>query len=123
MRNPQIVWANQPPSRSRCRAILVAAVVVAVASMAPAASAQTPAPAGVPAASAEVATWLTQTSAQCEAAYQRDVRAPFEAGLATLRQSYLAAIVQAMEKAGEARKLDEANAFRQERERFLGARH
>jgi len=87
------------------------------------ASAQTPAPSGVPAASAEVATWLTQTSAQCDAAYQRDVRGPFEAGLATLRQSYLATIVQAMEKAGEARKLDEANAFRLERERFLGAGH
>jgi hypothetical protein len=84
---------------------------------------QTPAPTAPGGAATEVTKWIAQTGAQFDAAYQRDVQAPFEAGLATLRKNYLATVSQAMEAASAARKLDEANQFRAERERFLGAGH
>jgi hypothetical protein len=75
------------------------------------------------AASPEVTKWLTQTSAQFDASYQKDVHAPFEANLAVLRKNYLASVNQAMETATTARKLDEAQLYRAEREKFLGAGH
>lgn len=76
-----------------------------------------------PVASPEVTKWLAQAAAQFDASYQKEVQAPFEANLAVLRKNYLASVNQGMEAASTARKLDEAQLYRAEREKFLGTGH
>jgi Leucine-rich repeat (LRR) protein len=81
------------------------------------APAATPAPAAPPAPPPEPANWLATTSEQMQAAYQREVRAPFESAVAKIRQQYVAVIDASIAAATTAGKRDIVLALRAERQR------
>ncbi|HYR57677.1 MAG TPA: serine/threonine-protein kinase [Chthoniobacteraceae bacterium] len=77
-----------------------------------------PAPAA-PKASADVEKWLAQVDGPYQEEYRRDVAAPFENGVGELRKSYLATLERQIVQASQASKLEEALAWRNERQRFF----
>ena len=75
--------------------------------------AATPAPTPPP----EPASWLASTSEQMQAAYQREVRAPFDSAVAKIRQQLIAVIDASIAAAMTAGKRDLVLALRAERQR------
>ena len=66
----------------------------------------------------EVEKWLADTDAQQQEAFQKQVIKPYEAGVAGLRARYLAALDAGIAKASAAGRLDQALAWRNERQGF-----
>ena len=88
-----------------------------VVEAAPAMPAATPAPATPPAQS-ETAKWLANLDAQWKATYEHDVAEPFEKGASDLKKQYIASLEPQLASATQARKLDDAAAFRGEGKRL-----
>lgn len=78
----------------------------------PAAPVPTPTP-----TESDTAKWLAGVDAQWQAAYQRDIVAPFEKANADLRQQYIAALDKNVAAASLATKLNEALVWRNEKVR------
>ncbi|MEP6669196.1 MAG: SUMF1/EgtB/PvdO family nonheme iron enzyme [Chthoniobacter sp.] len=78
----------------------------------------TPTPATAPKPMTEVEKWFTQVDQPQEEALQKQVWAPFKAGVAELRARYLAILDTASSKATAAGQLEEALAWRLERQSF-----
>ena len=85
-------------------------------------AASTPAPAP-PTASSEVEKWLAMVAKPFEENYQREVVGRFETAVAELRNGYVAAVERQSAAASQGAKLDEALAWRNERQRFLDGGH
>jgi serine/threonine protein kinase len=66
----------------------------------------------------ETEKWVAQMEAVYQPMYRREVTAPFEAGMAELRKSYIASLNRESAGASKAGKLKEAITFRDERQRF-----
>ncbi len=88
----------------------------AVANAAPAPPASTPAPATPPPQS-ETVKWLASLELQWKATYEHDVLEPFEKGVADLKKQYAASLEPQLASATQAKKLDDAAAFRGEGKR------
>jgi len=71
-----------------------------------------------PAPKSEMQKWLDQVDAQYREPYQREVVKPYEAGMAQLKQGYLASIERLLAAATQAGKLEDAVALRGERQRL-----
>ncbi len=79
--------------------------------------AATPPPAATPAPPPEPASWLATTSEQMQAAYQREVRAPFDSAIAKIRKQYVAVIDASIAAATTTARRDLVLALRAERQR------
>lgn len=64
--------------------------------------------------------WLVSVDTQWQPLYRRDVAEPFERGVSDLKKQYQAAIDRQMAAASQAGKLEEAVAFRAEKELLAG---
>ncbi|MGB8170935.1 MAG: protein kinase [Chthoniobacteraceae bacterium] len=76
-----------------------------------------------PKASPEVETWLATVAKPFEEKYQREVAGPFEIAVSELRKNYIATVDRQSAAASQAAKLDEALAWRTERQRFFDSGH
>ena len=76
-----------------------------------------------PKASPEVETWLATVAKPFEEKYQREIAGPFETAVAELRNNYTATIDRQSAAASKAARLDEAIAWRNERQRFFDSGH
>jgi hypothetical protein len=74
-----------------------------------------------PSAPSATAQWLAEQEPLWQAAFQREVQAPFDKGLAELNQQYLAKVDKQFEKAASDGKLDDAVIWRTERDRAAAA--
>ena len=83
---------------------------------APAMPAATPAP-PTPPPQSETAKWLANLESQWKATYEHDVVEPFEKGVADLKKQYAASLEPQLAAATQAKKLDDAAAFRGEGKR------
>jgi formylglycine-generating enzyme required for sulfatase activity len=82
-----------------------------------------PTPAVTPRPLTEVEKWLAQVDAPQEDAFQKQVLKPFETGAASLRARYLAGVDAGIARASAAAQLQEALAWRSERQSFEKARN
>jgi serine/threonine protein kinase len=90
-----------------------------VAASTPAPKPATPAPTPVTPQST-TAKWIAEQEPQWQAAYTAEVGGPFEKAVASLKQQYLTALEQQFAASSRAAKLDDAVAFRAERDRMAG---
>ena len=101
-----------------CLAVVTPGIIQAE-EKAPAAPAGDSTPAAAPPKPATgVEVWFAQVDGPQQEAFQKQVVHPYEASLADLRTRYLAALDAAMAKASTAGRLDEALAYRAERQAF-----
>jgi len=81
-------------------------------------SPSTPAPTAAPKPPSEIEKWLAQVDAPQQEAFQKQVLKPFETGVADLRVRYRAALDARIARASAANLLDEALAWRTEKQAF-----
>lgn len=67
---------------------------------------------------AEIQTWIATTDEQWQAAFKRDVTAPYEAEISRLKLQYLTSLDEAIKKASAGSDLDGAVSLRNEQKRF-----
>lgn len=78
----------------------------------------TPAPA-TPKPQSEIEKWLTQVETTFQESYAREVQGPYDTAMGEIRRAYRAALDQHGGAAGAAGKMEEATAWREERQRFF----
>jgi len=81
-------------------------------------AASTPVPAATPRPPTEFEKWLAEIDAPRQEAFQKQVFKPFETGVATLRARYRASLDTRLARASAANQLDEALAWRAEKQAF-----
>ena len=83
----------------------------------------TPAPTDTPKPLTEIEKWLAQVDTPQQETYQKQVLKPFETGVANLRARYRAALDAHVARASAANQLDEAVAWRTEKQAFEKAQN
>jgi Protein kinase domain/Leucine rich repeat len=120
-----MILDNVPPEQypEFVRTALAAALAKSNPAPAPQPMAETPPAPDAPKASPEVEAWLATVAKPYEERYQREVAVPFETAVAELRKSYIATLERQSAAASQAGKLEEAVAWRNERQRFFDSGH